>query len=67
MVETKTKKSYYTVKEIQELLGYARPDPIYRYIRHGELRATKPGGNNNNKRHWLIKIDDFENFINSGR
>ena len=63
---TMTKQKYLTVKEIQEELGYLRPDAIYKWIRKGLLPARKPG-NGKYRTPWLILREDFENFMQAGR
>ncbi|MBA7499205.1 hypothetical protein ES704_01945 [subsurface metagenome] len=54
--------SLLTTSEVAKALGMSR-DTVYGYIKRGELKASKPGGYTR-KKHWRIKLKDFEAFIN---
>lgn len=52
-----------TTRQVAEILGITELDTIYRYIKSGLLRATKLGGYDK-RRHWRIKPQDLEAFVN---
>ena len=37
---------------------------VYKYINEGSLKAHKMGKATSNKRHWRIKVEDLQKFIN---
>lgn len=57
-------KKLLTTKQVTEILGVRELETVYRYIHEGKLKAHKIGGNGKSKRHWRIKEQDLEAFIN---
>jgi len=55
-----------TTKQVAEILQ-VNIEIVYRYIKAGKLKAFKLGRNGNNThRHWRIKGEDLQEFINKG-
>ena len=59
-------------KQVCRILGIKKAETIYSYINEGvktrdgqtiKLKAYKPGGNGNNRRHWRIRERDLEEFL----
>ena len=57
-------KKLLNTKEACEYLGILKLGTLYSYISSGQLKAHKLGGNGNSRRHWRIKVEDLEDFIN---
>ena len=63
---------YLNSRQACSYLGIKELNTIYSYIHDGikakggkivRLKASKIGGNGNNKRHWIVKQSDLEAFI----
>lgn len=52
-----------TTRQVADILQVAKLDTVYRYIASGKLKARKLGGYCK-KRHWRIKLEDLEAFVN---
>lgn len=50
-------------KQVCKILG-VQLNAVYGFILSGKLKAHKLGGNGNSKRHWRIREQDLESFIN---
>ncbi|MBT7188375.1 helix-turn-helix domain-containing protein [Candidatus Bathyarchaeota archaeon] len=55
-------RDMYTVDEVGEALRFSR-FTIYRLIKSGKLKATKPG---DGKRRWRVRREDLEAYMEGG-
>lgn len=52
-----------TTRQTAEILGI-HINTVHEYIKAKKLKAHKLGGNGKSKRHWRIRIEDLEAFVN---
>ncbi len=54
---------FFTPAQIASRLGLSKPDPVFRWIATGELKALNVATNKSGRPTWRIRPDDFQHFL----